>query len=98
MAHRTTAKVRQFIGDETTAQRRRRIWADNLNETLAALGWAPKKFHHELVRAGAEVSIQAVYRWLSGDAAPSADHQLLIATVTKSSHRQMFPIDVKDAA
>lgn len=92
------AKVRQFIGTETSAQRRRRIWSGNLAEVLTDLEWTPKQFHHELVRAGAEVSIQAVYRWLSGDAAPSHDHQLLIATVTKSSHRQMFPVDVRDAA
>lgn len=92
------AEVRHFIGQETAAQRRRRIWAANLLETLDALGWAPKRLHHELIRAGASVSIQAVYRWLSADSAPSIDHQLLIAQVTHSSHRQMFPLDVADAA
>lgn len=92
------AKATQFVGSETAAQRRRRIWAANLAEVMATLDWSPKRFHHELVRAGASISIQAVYRWLSGESAPSPEHQLLIAEVTHSSHRQMFPIDVRDAA
>lgn len=94
------AKVRQHIGDETTAQRRRRVWADNLNETIGpnGLDWTAKRFHHELVRAGASISIQAVYRWLNGEAAPSPEHQLLISQVTRTSHQLMFPINVGTAA
>lgn len=38
----------KVIAQESLSERRRRIWAENLNASLELHGWSPKRFHREL--------------------------------------------------
>ncbi len=93
-----TTKTHKVIASETFAERRRRVWAENLNACLDLHGWTPKRFHRELTAAGVEVSKQALYRWLSGATSPAIDHQIVIAKVLRTTHHLLFPAEIGDAA
>lgn len=73
-------------------QQLRLEWAANLREELDAKGLTVKGFHQQLIDAGVEVSLQAVYAWLAGNASPSAINQAWCSHVLKAPARRLFPL------
>lgn len=67
-------------------------WAANLRDELDAKGLTVKQFHLALVEAGADVSLQAVYQWLSGTSAPSPYNQSFCGHVLRAPAHRLFPL------
>src|SRR5262245_57765690 len=73
-------------------QQLRLDWAASLRDELEAKGLTPKVFHALLTDAGAEVTQQAVYQWLSGASSPSPHNQAYCALVLRAPAHRLFPI------
>jgi transcriptional regulator with XRE-family HTH domain len=76
----------------TPEQRLRLEWAGNLKAELNAKKKTPKSFHLELLEAGLDVTVQAVYSWLAGNTSPSPVNQAWIAHVLQAPAHRLFPL------
>jgi hypothetical protein len=76
----------------TPVEIRRRTWASNLAQALAAKPMTPKAFHQALATAGCKVTLQAVYQWLAGETSPSPERQAAIASVLAIPASLLFPV------
>lgn len=74
------AGVSQYLRQQTTAPsfQRRRSFTDRLHHALKAAGYRPNE--HSLlardfnaVHSGKPIGVSSVFRWLSGEAMPTAD-------------------------
>lgn len=78
-------------------QQLRLEWSANLRRELLAkrpgpTGMSAKEFHHLLTEAGAKVTQQAVYNWLSGATAPSPINQAYVAHVLQAPAERLFSL------
>ena len=73
-------------------QQLRLEWAANLKDELSVKKMTPKAFHLAVREAGADVTVQAVYGWLSGAAAPSPINQAYVAHVLRAPAHRLFPL------
>ena len=78
--------------EPTPVQQLRLDWAANLRDELDAKHLTPKAFHLALEEAGAEVTSQAVYQWLSGTSSPSPHNQAYCAHVLRAPAHRLFPL------
>jgi hypothetical protein len=96
--------VQQIAADPNPARRRRRLWGENIQSTLAANAKlnrtpaTPKQLHLAIEEAlageGRTISKQAVYGWLAGNTAPNVENQALLARILGVPHHMLFQIEV----
>lgn len=82
----------------TAEETLRATWSAALSDELDAKQFTPKQFHAALLKAGAQVTIQAVYSWLSGSTAPSPVNQAYCAHVLRAPAHRLFPLPQVGAA
>lgn len=96
-----TGKV-VLLDDEpalTAEARRRKIWGRitvdllNSNKDIGRTPDSVKSLHQALVDAGVVISKQAVYRWASGDSAPTLDNQLVVCRIFGLPHHVVYPVN-----
>lgn len=85
-------RVVHLEGDSTPAQRRRRLWAENLRDQLDAQDVKVKQLHRLLLDNGVDVTTQAIYSWLKGDTAPRPETQIVVAQVLRTKASVLFPV------
>lgn len=73
-------------------QQLRLEWARNLKDEIEVKGLTPKVFHASLREAGADVTLTAVYGWLSGVSAPSPINQAYCAHVLRAPAHRLFAL------
>lgn len=78
----------------SAAEQRRVRWGQRLAAAIRQRDMSVSALHRALIRAGADVSLPAVYGWLSGEWAPTAEHQAVIARVLDVPAHELFPVDI----
>ncbi len=79
--------------------RRRKAWGQITMQILEGnqrIGRTPdsvKALHQALVDRGVKISKQAVYRWVSGDSAPTIENQLVVSEILGLPHSVVYPVN-----
>ncbi len=79
-------------GESTPAQRRRRLWAENLRDQMEAQSVSVKQMHRAMLDEGVDVTTQAIYSWLKGDTSPRPETQIVVAQVLRTKASVLFPV------